>query len=242
MLKGTILVISTEINVGQNLTYRFCLDGYFVLLATDDKTGLTLFHHNRPDITIINISTSELIKYKLCFNLRKISLNPIILLTYLTTDYDNFIYLNLGVVEIIKKPFLFKELNIQVKLNLLKTKYTLQNLNKKYYFYLLFKNIKVDLTKRKVFKVNKKIELTRLEFNLLELFISQEGKILSRGFILRNLWGSIEEKYFYKRVIDVHISNLRTKLEDDPYKPSILITARGLGYMMKRFLKTSDYN
>ena len=94
-------------------------------------------------------------------------------------------------------------------------------------------NLIVDLEKQSVWKNNEKIKLTNLEFNLFLLLITNAGKKLSRKKILDNIWGYTPERYIDTRVVDVHISRLRSKLEEDPSHPDLILTARGTGYLFR---------
>ena len=93
----------------------------------------------------------------------------------------------------------------------------------------------IDTNKRQVFKGNERIKLTGMEFNLLELLVNKAGERLSRSTILDRVWGYTPERYVDTRVVDVHISRLRSKLEEDPSNPDLIITARGTGYMFQNY-------
>ena len=84
-------------------------------------------------------------------------------------------------------------------------------------------------------KNNSEIKLTSIEHNILELLIENAGKKLSRVAILDNIWGYTPERYVDTRIVDVHISRLRLKIEEDPKTPDLIITARGIGYMFQTF-------
>ena len=98
-------------------------------------------------------------------------------------------------------------------------------------------NLKIDTLKRQVFKSNRRIKLTGTEFNLLELLINRAGERLTRTLILDKIWGYIPERYVDTRLVDVHISRLRSKLEEDPSNPDLILTARGTGYMFQKIPK-----
>ena len=87
--------------------------------------------------------------------------------------------------------------------------------------------------RRQVFKSDERIRLTGMEFSLLELLVSRSGEPFSRGEILKEVWGYTPERHVDTRVVDVHISRLRSKLEADPANPELILTARGTGYLFK---------
>jgi DNA-binding winged helix-turn-helix (wHTH) protein len=97
-----------------------------------------------------------------------------------------------------------------------------------------FSFLQVDLNKRQVYKNEIRIRLTGMEFSLLELLVSRSGQAFSRADILQEVWGYTPERHVDTRVVDVHISRLRAKLESDPSNPDLILTARGTGYLFQR--------
>lgn len=95
-------------------------------------------------------------------------------------------------------------------------------------------NLRIDTQKRQVFRKNERIRLTGMEFNLLELLLSNAGQPFSRGAILQHVWSYPPDQKIDTRVVDVHISRLRAKLETDLSNPELILTARGIGYMFQR--------
>jgi len=99
-----------------------------------------------------------------------------------------------------------------------------------------FSFLRVDLNKRQVYKNEIRIRLTGMEFSLLELLVSRSGQAFSRSDILQEVWGYTPERHVDTRVVDVHISRLRAKLEADPSNPDLILTARGTGYLFQRII------
>jgi OmpR family response regulator RpaB len=95
-------------------------------------------------------------------------------------------------------------------------------------------DLSIDFNKRQAHRGDERIRLTGMEFNLLELLLSRSGEPISRLDMLEKVWGYKPERSSDSRVVDVHISRLRAKLEDDPENPELILTARGLGYMFQR--------
>jgi len=96
--------------------------------------------------------------------------------------------------------------------------------------------LRIDTNKRQVYRGEERIRLTGMEFSLLELLVSRSGEPFSRGEILKEVWGYTPERHVDTRVVDVHISRLRSKLEDDPANPELILTARGTGYLFQRIV------
>jgi len=96
-------------------------------------------------------------------------------------------------------------------------------------------DLTINLTTRSLIKKGIKIKLTNTEFAILQLLIKSAGNILSRTVILDNVWGYIPEREIDTRIVDVHISRLRLKLEENPHKPTLIITVRTNGYTFKGY-------
>ena len=101
-------------------------------------------------------------------------------------------------------------------------------------------SIKIDTNKRQVYKGNERIRLTGMEFSLLELLVGRSGKPFSRSEILQEVWGFTPAHHVDTRVVDVHVSRLRAKLEDDPSNPELILTERGMGYFFRRILESEE--
>ena len=152
--------------------------------------------------------------YGVCRELRKESKVPIIMLTALGGISDRVTGLELGADDYVIKPFSPKELEARIRSVLRRTQKPVTQKANSEIFYM--GNLKIDTLKRQVFKSNRRIKLTGTEFNLLELLINRAGERLTRTLILDKIWGYIPERYVDTRLVDVHISRLRSKLEEDP--------------------------
>jgi OmpR family response regulator RpaB len=101
-------------------------------------------------------------------------------------------------------------------------------------------DLSVDFNRRQAHRGEERIRLTGMEFNLLELLISRSGEPISRLDMLEKVWGYKPERSSDSRVVDVHISRLRAKLEEDPDNPELILTARGMGYMFQRIHQPAE--
>jgi OmpR family response regulator RpaB len=232
----TILVVDDEMSIRQILETRLSMRGYNVLLAADGDEALYLFRKEEPNLVILDIMLPKRDGYEVCSEIRKESQVPIIMLTALGDISDRVMGLELGADDYVMKPFSPKELEARIRSVLrrvdsksgLKLKNPTQNI-------LQIGTLAIDTNKRQVFKGEERIKLTGMEFNLLELLVTKAGERLSRSLILDRVWGYTPERYLDTRVVDVHISRLRSKLEEDPSNPDLIITARGTGYMFQRY-------
>ncbi len=231
-----ILVVDDEISIRQILETRLSIRGYEVILAANGEEALFLFKKEQPNLVILDVMLPKMDGYEVCSEIRKDSQIPIIMLTALGDIVDRVMGLELGADDYVMKPFSPKELEARIRSVLRRTEmrssFPSQNSNKNI---LQIGKLLVDTNKRQVFKGKERIKLTGMEFNLLELLVSKAGERLSRATILDRVWGYTPERYLDTRVVDVHISRLRSKLEEDPSNPDLIITARGTGYMFQNY-------
>ena len=174
--------------------------------------------------------------YGVVREIRRTSDVPIIILTALGDVSERITGLELGADDYVIKPFSPKELEARVKAILRRTSsskasFTSGKIAKNV---ISTGNIKIDTARRQVFKKNERIRLTGMEFSLLELLVNNSGQAFSRNEILQHVWSYPADHRIDTRVVDVHISRLRSKLENDPANPELILTARGMGYMFQR--------
>ena len=227
-----ILVADDEINIRRILETRLSIRGYKVFLAADGEEAITMFKKERPNLVILDLMLPKIDGYGVCRELRKESKVPIIMLTALGGISDRVTGLELGADDYVIKPFSPKELEARIRSVLRRTQKPVTQKANSEIFYM--GNLKIDTLKRQVFKSNRRIKLTGTEFNLLELLINRAGERLTRTLILDKIWGYIPERYVDSRLVDVHFSRLRSKLEEDPSNPDLILTARGTGYMFQK--------
>jgi OmpR family response regulator RpaB len=233
-----ILVIDNQLSIRQILKTRLSMLGYEVILATNGEEALFLFNKENPNLLILDIMLAKIDGYQVCREIREQSQVPIIILTALGDIADRVFGFELGADDYVVKPFSPRELEARIRSILRRTKSN-SNLATDPNI-LQIANIVINIRKRQVFKGSKRIKLTGMEFNLLELLVNKAGERLSRISILDNVWGYIPERYLDTRVVDVHISRLRFKLEEDPTNPDFIITARGTGYMFQNYLNLNS--
>ena len=231
-----ILVVDDELSIRQILETRLSIRGYNVVLAANGEEALYLYRKELPDLVILDIMLPKIDGYEVCTEIRKESQVPIIMLTALGDISDRVMGLELGADDYVMKPFSPKELEARIR-SVLRRAYVKrsENISNSSQGVLQVGTLSIDTIKRQVFKGTKRIKLTGMEFNLLELLITKAGERLSRSMILNHVWGYTPERYLDTRVVDVHISRLRSKLEEDPSNPDLIITARGTGYMFQRY-------
>jgi len=230
-----LLIVDCDLEIQKILTARFAELGFNVLTALNGVEALNILKNETPTLIILEIILPKLDGYEVCREIRKFSSIPIIILTTLGEFSNRIKGLKLGADDYVLKPFSQKELELRVSLVLKKvTKRPPPTTKNKYL--LKFDNITINLSNQEVWKNNKNIRLTNIEFNILRLLVENAGNTLSRRIILENIWGYKPEScYIDTRVVDVHISRLRAKLESNTTYPDLILTVRGIGYMFPTY-------
>jgi OmpR family response regulator RpaB len=232
-----ILVADDEENIRRILETRLTMLGYAVTLACDGKQAMECFREIEPDLVVLDVMMPELDGFAVTERIRAQSEVPIILLTALGDVADRITGLQLGADDYLTKPFSPKELEARIRCVIRRATAghgSGMAGSSRAASVVVVGNISVDINKRQVFRGEERIRLTGMEFTMLELLLSRSGEPISRLDMLEQVWGYKPERSSDSRVVDVHISRLRGKLEDDPDNPELIITARGLGYMFQR--------
>ena len=234
--KQKILVVDDEASIRRILETRLKMAGYSVVTAEDGEEAVELFNRTNPDIVILDVMMPKMDGYGVTREIRRVSDVPIIILTALGDVSERITGLELGADDYVIKPFSPKELEARVKAVLRRTvtKDITVPTGKTTKNVITTGNIKIDTARRQVYRKNERIRLTGMEFSLLELLVNNSGTAYSRNEILQHVWAYPPDHRIDTRVVDVHISRLRSKLETDPANPELILTARGIGYMFQR--------
>ena len=233
-----ILVADDEASIRRILETRLKMVGYDVVTAEDGEEAVEVFNKENPDLVVLDVMMPKMDGYGVTREIRRTSDVPIIILTALGDVSERITGLELGADDYVIKPFSPKELEARVKAVLRRTsdknvvvptggKAVAKNV-------ITTGNIKIDTARRQVYRKNERIRLTGMEFSLLELLVNNSGQAYSRNEILQHVWSYPADHRIDTRVVDVHISRLRSKLETDPTNPELILTARGIGYMFQR--------
>lgn len=224
--------MNSDICVQKEIIAHLNLQNYKVVSASNGRDAFVSFIENNPDLVILDVLLAKFDGYSVCRKIRENSKVPIILISPSTNTSDCILAFQVGANDYIIKPFFQKELEVRIKALLNRTNTKLQNLPKKEI--LQIHSLILDPNKRIVLQNNSEIKLTELEYLILKLFIENSGKKLSRTMILNNVWGYVPDRYVDTRIVDVHISRLRAKIEKNPKNPDLILTARGVGYVFTK--------
>lgn len=223
-----ILLIDDEKKLTDPLKSAFERAGYTVTVAHDGHTGLSLALVNKPDVVILDVMMPHLDGWQVCHAIRQVSPVPIIMLTALDDSTDRIKGLELGADDYLVKPFGYKELEAHVRAMLRRVHIDHQQQPNHHPKQISIGDITLDLEAHTVHKGNQEIQLRQKEYDILLLLMTNKGKLVTRERLFDEVWGT--DWLGDTRTLDVHISWLRAKLEDDPANPRYLHTVRGLGY------------
>ena len=234
--KAKILVVDDEPNVCQILETRLRMVGYEVATAADGLAGLKTFGEINPDLVILDLMLPQLDGYGVCEKLRSRTSIPILMLSAIDEVSQKIACLQLGADDFMVKPFSPKELIARIACLLRrrvgKAQGRVQEIPANNL--LVAGDLRIDSNRRKVYRGDEQIRLTELELSLLEVLVQNAGRAIDRIEILRHIWGYTPERLSETRVVDVHVSRLRCKIETDPENPELILTCRGTGYMFQR--------
>lgn len=197
--------------------------GFEVSVAHDGKKAMQIARKDRPDLVILDLMLPEMDGWDVCRALRKESDVPIIMLTARVEESDKLIGLELGADDYVTKPFSPRELVARVR-SVLRRVGGMPSRRER----LSHGEITIDLSRHSVQVRGEAIELTPTEFGLLATLMEDPGRAFTRSQLLESVQGYAYEGY--ERTIDVHIKNLRQKIEIDPAKPARIKTVYGIGY------------
>ena len=231
-----VLIADDEENIRRVLETRLKLHGYVVAAAENGAKAMELFHAFRPDLAVVDVMMPELDGFAVTEQIRAQSEIPIILLTALSDVANRITGLELGADDYMVKPFSPKELEARIRSVMRRVDHGsghssgVPGLGG----VLQVGELSIDFNRRAVFRGEARVRLTGMEFSMLELLVRRSGEAISRLELLEAVWGYRPERASDSRVVDVHVSRLRSKLEDDADQPSLILTARGTGYMFAR--------
>lgn len=223
-----ILIVDDEKLLVKGIKFNFEQEGYIVETAYDGAEALKLARDKSLDLIILDLMLPEIDGLTVCQKIREFSGVPIIMLTAKTEDMDKILGLEYGADDYITKPFNILELKARVKAIMRRVTPVGKPGSKTR---ISIGGVMLDYNQRKVTVNDKTVDLTSKEFDLMDLFVCNPGKVYSRENLLDMIWG-----YDYPgdaRTVDVHIRRLREKIEANPAEPDFILTKWGAGYYFK---------
>ncbi|UNC90880.1 response regulator transcription factor [Candidatus Contubernalis alkaliaceticus] len=223
-----VLIVDDEESILKLIQFNLEKSGFEVVTAEDGLRALELVKQNEPDLIILDIMLPGIDGIEVCRSLRKEDINlPVLMLTAKEDEIDKILGLEIGADDYMTKPFSVRELIARVKA-LLRRSFQYGDKGEER---LRVNDLEVFPDRYEVMVRGESITLTPKEFELLEVLVRSKGKVLHRKYLLNKLWGY--DYYGDTRIVDVHISNLREKIELDSGKPEYIKTVRGVGYKFR---------
>ena len=219
-----ILVVEDEATLVATLKYNLEHEGYQVTAASDGESGLGAARSGRPDLIVLDVMLPGLDGFEVCRILRHESSAPILMLTAKAEEVDKVVGLELGADDYMTKPFSMRELLARVRALLRRAEATAPDEGE----VLTARDLQVDMRRRQASRGERTLPLKPKEFELLVFLMRTRGRAFTRDQLLNQVWG-----YDFvgdSRTVDVHMRWLREKIEEEPSKPTRLITIRGTGY------------
>ncbi len=227
----TILVAEDESSIREFIAINLRLAGYDIIEACDGLQAVEKFnlHSQDIDIAVLDIMMPGCDGIEVCRHIRNKNINTgIVFLTAKTQEHDKVSGLISGADDYITKPFSTTELIARVEALYRRVEYSKNLLQTTQQDRIVLGEFELDLKKHVIYKNGTEIELTQVEYHILECFFNKPEQSIDRMYFVDCVWG---DKYFGdEKVVDVNIRRLRLKLEDDPSNPKHLITVWGQGY------------
>ena len=224
-----ILVVDDEKVILKGIKFNLEQEGYTVETAMDGEEAVRLAHDESIDLILLDLMLPKIDGFTVCRTIRGFSNVPIIMLTAKGEDIDKILGLEYGADDYITKPFNIREVTARIKAILRRVNPEPKGDREKM---IISGDIRLDYNFRRVLVKGQAVELTSKEFDLLELFLRNPGKVYTRENLLDIAWG-----FDYPgdvRTVDVHIRRLREKIEQNPAEPRYIRTKWGVGYYYKQ--------
>lgn len=220
-----VLLIEDERDLAEPLAFLLERESFQVTIAADGAAGLAEFRANHFDIVLLDLMLPEISGTEVCREIRLESKVPIIMLTAKDTEVDIVVGLELGADDYVTKPYSSRELLARMKAVLRRFEADEPELDER-----IFRSERVvlDIDRHTVTVAGKEVAFPLKEFELLEFFMRNTGRILTRGQLIDRVWGN--DYYGDTKTLDVHVKRIRSRIEKSPSKPELLVTVRGLGY------------
>jgi two-component system alkaline phosphatase synthesis response regulator PhoP len=223
-----VLLVEDEAGLILTLTDRLQNEGFSVKSAADGELGLSYASSESFDLIVLDVMLPKKNGLDVCRDLRQKGIStPILMLTAKGETIDKVLGLKLGADDYLTKPFEVIELLARIEALLRRSPNTVQNSPDNF----RFGNVSIDFKRAEIRKNNQPIELSAIEFKLLQFLIEKRGEVHSRDKLLDEVWGY--DAMPSTRTVDVHVAWLRQKLEDNPKYPQFIQTVHGLGYKFK---------
>lgn len=224
-----ILLVEDEESISRPLSFLLEREGYRVTVSDDGAEAVTTFAATQPDLVLLDLMLPSLPGTEVCRAIRQTSQVPVIMLTAKDSEIDIVVGLELGADDYITKPYSTRELLARVRAALRRSGATEEERVDDFDALVLDESgIRLDSERHSVSVRGEEIAMPLREFELLEMLMRHAGRVLTRGQLIDRVWGS--NYYGDTKTLDVHIKRIRARIEEQPSKPKLISTVRGVGY------------
>ncbi|QIZ99512.1 response regulator transcription factor [Leifsonia sp. PS1209] len=221
----SILLVEDEAALSEPLAYLLKREGYDVTVAEDGPTALAEFDKDGADLILLDLMLPGIPGTEVCREIRTRSSVPIIMLTAKDSEVDIVVGLELGADDYVTKPYSSRELLARIRAVLRRRVEAEETIDDAI---LEAGSVRMDVDRHTVQVNGTEISMPLKEFELLELLLRNAGRVLTRGQLIDRVWGS--DYFGDTKTLDVHIKRIRSRIEESPSEPAMLVTVRGLGY------------
>jgi two-component system, OmpR family, response regulator RegX3 len=220
-----VLLVEDEPDLADPLAYLLRREGFEVEIADDGPTALDAFRERGADVVLLDLMLPGMPGTEVCRRIRSTSNTPIIMLTAKDSEVDIVVGLELGADDYVTKPYSARELLARMRAVLRRSASLEADLDERV---LSGGRVTLDIDRHTVAVEGAEIGMPLKEFELLEVLMRNAGRVLTRGQLIDRVWGT--DYFGDTKTLDVHIKRIRSRIEQNPGEPVLLVTVRGLGY------------
>jgi two-component system response regulator RegX3 len=224
--QARVLIVEDEDSLVETIRYNLEREGFATASASDGVAALEAFRAERPDLVLLDLMLPTLSGLDVVRAIRAESRVPVIIVTAKDTEADTVTGLELGADDYVTKPFSVRELVSRVRANLRRSHISPGDGAAEEI--LRGGPVELDVGRHEARVRGEPVALPPKEFELLEVMLRRRGRLLTREFLIDEVWGS--DYFGDTKTLDVHVKRIRRKIEEDPRSPAHLVTVRGLGY------------
>lgn len=221
---ASILVVDDEKEIVRALQQGLTAHGYAVLTANTGRDALDAIRRHRPDLLLLDLMLPDMSGLEICRRIRAESNVPILILSVKDAEYDKVEALDLGADDYVPKPFGMDEVLARIRVALRHAAQVSKGKEPQFQAGPLC----VDFARRRVTVAGREVALTPTEFDLLKVFTTHQGKLLTRQMLLKEVWGEVAHARVHS--LHVYVAQLRQKIEPTPERPRFILTIPGVGY------------
>jgi len=219
-----ILIVEDEASLSEPLAFLLGREGYETTIAADGVAAVAEFDRNGTDLVLLDLMLPGLSGTEVCREIRSRSSVPIIMLTAKDSEVDIVVGLELGADDYVTKPYSTRELLARIRA-VMRRRIEDDDARE---LVLEAGTVRMDVERHTVAVDGRDVPMPLKEFELLELLLRNSGRVLTRGQLIDRVWGA--DYFGDTKTLDVHIKRIRSKIEETPSEPTMLVTVRGLGY------------